>query len=284
MDKEEVHKSPIKLMSSLGKNFALLMLITDLHHMICSNIIIFTQSDPQDDEEIESVKNFLKARYGATRKMHEIQFDTWGDTPQFLTITGDGLPMENKPDTGIYVIVHGAQATGLLPPLMGTERADLFASWLVTLTEKEFQIRKICFITCAGMAVDGAGDTRKAKPIPTTDKNVAATYVQNFCYAISKLPQVESLNGLMIAGYSSGVYLGNVEGRRTGAKLTQKNKPEHPMHPTPAVKKDLTKKLQSYARNKMVYILERGTWRLGSLHEYTDNAELKSALIKRNVT
>jgi hypothetical protein len=256
--------------------------------MTCSNIIIFTQVDPEDDPETNSVKDLLKERYQATRKIHEIQFDIFDDPPKFLTITGDGRPKENHSDTGIYVIVHGAQNTGMLSPLLGTERANRFAQWLFSLTEHGFQIRKICFITCLGMAVDKQADIKTARPIP--DRDEANIYVQNICHAIRKLGNLERLNGLMIAGYSSGVYLHksvpekqDQPERRPGYKLTQKDKTAHVMHPNPKVGKDLTKKLKSYVQNKMVFVLQDGIWRLGSVWEYTDNAELKSALEKRKV-
>jgi hypothetical protein len=66
---------------------------------------------------------------------------------------------------------------------------------------------------------------------------------------------------------------------RKGVKTSQKGKKEALMKPDLTKTSGLKGKLQSYAQRKIVFVLENGKWRLGSLLEYSDSAELRSKLM-----
>ena len=125
--------------------------------MICSNIIIITNPDLEEGTEDDSVRKMLKFRY-STRKIQEFSFDNWSDNPTFVQVEGDGEPREGFEDTGIYVIVHGSRA-GMAQPLIRQSLLDKFAAALVGLVEKKFKLRKMCFITCQGVAMEGKTET-----------------------------------------------------------------------------------------------------------------------------
>jgi hypothetical protein len=248
--------------------------------VICPNIIIITNPDLEEGTEDDSVRKMLKFRY-STRKIQEFCFDNWSDDPTFVQVEGDGKPKEGSEDTGIYVIVHGSRTTGLLQPLIRQSLLDKFAAELFGLTEKKFKLRKMCFITCQGVAMEG----KIAKQVPQQpapeDENTAPPplFVQNVCQAIAASPGHESLEGLMIAGYESAVFVNEtIPDLRQGVKTTQAGKKEALMKPDLTKTSGLKSKLQSYAQRKIIFVLQNGAWRLGSLLEYSDSAELKSKL------
>lgn len=248
--------------------------------MICPNIIIITNPELEEGTEDDSVRKMLKFRY-PTRKIQEFSFDNWSDDPTFVQVEGDGKPTEGSEDTGIYVIVHGSRAGGMAQPLIRQSLLDKFAAALVGLVEKKFKLRKMCFITCQGVAMEG----KKAKQVPeqpapeSEDIVPPPLFVQNVCQAIAASPGHERLEGLMIAGYESAVFVTLIPELGKGVKTTQKGKEEARMKPDLTNTKGLKARLQSYAQRKIVFVLQNGKWRLGSLLEYSDSAELKSKLI-----
>jgi hypothetical protein len=248
--------------------------------MICSNIIIITNPDLEEGTEDDSVRKMLKFRY-STRKIQEFSFDNWSDNPTFVQVEGDGEPREGFEDTGIYVIVHGSRA-GMAQPLIRQSLLDKFAAALVGLIEKKFKLRKMCFITCQGVAMEGKTVKQvPEQPAPEGENIVPPPlFVQNVCQAIAGLPERERLEGLMIAGYESAVFVNETMPElRKGVKTTQKGKKEALMKPDLTKTSGLRSKLQSYAQRKIVFVFNNGRWRLGSLLEYSDSAELKSQLI-----
>jgi hypothetical protein len=92
----------------------------------------------------------------------------------------------------------------------------------------------------------------------------------------------------LVAGYTSAVFLFDpkkderknepfperLEGRRVGSKSFVQTEPAsslmRPAGDAPA--------LNDYAIRKIVFIFKNKAWTLGKLSEYTDNAELRSAL------
>ena len=166
-------------------------------------------------------------------------------------------------------------------PLIRQSLLDKFAAALVGLVEKKFKLRKMCFITCQGVAMEG----KTAKQVPeepapeSEDKAPPPLFVQNVCQAIAALPERGRLDGLMIAGYESAVFVNETMPElRKGVKTTQKGRKEALMKPDLKITAGLKSRLKSYAQRKIVFILENGKWRLGSLLEYSDSAELKSQL------
>ena len=127
-------------------------------------------------------------------------------------------------------------------------------------------------------------------------------FVQDMCKRLSGIAEdghcLDLLNGMMVAGYTTAVYLldpskatdpGKMTGRRPGAKTwqnipkTDMGNPAFAMHPT--VKLDESsnkpKDFKGYKERKCVFICDAdGKWRLGGLWEYTDKAEWMEALGK----
>jgi hypothetical protein len=244
--------------------------------MNCANIFLVTFGD---DDETKQVTDLLKERY-ADRSVNT--FNVSYDAKKLPCLVKQEPESKRRPgDTGIYVIAHGA--AGFTEGLVDKATRKAFLNWLLSLSS-ESRIRKLCFVTCLGIkeSAEELDQPVLVSAVSATDEKI---YVQHICQAITEIDTSRKLEGLMVAGYMGGVYLHKSvpeqPERRPGYKLTQKDKTEHLMHPTPKIKTNLTKKLKSYTENKMVFVLQDGNWRLGSLWEYTDNAELKRAFKSR---
>ena len=170
---------------------------------------------------------------------------------------------------------------------------------ILEFCKQGFHIRKICFVTCLGI------EKLDKTPVGVPDKVTPGAknlFVQHMCRRLTDIAQqgkcIKLLDGMMVAGYTTAVYLldpskatdpGKMTGRRPGAKTwqnipkTDMGNPAFAMHPT--VKLDESsnkpKDFKGYKERKCVFICDAdGKWRLGGLWEYTDKAEWMEALGK----
>jgi hypothetical protein len=109
-------------------------------------------------------------------------------------------------------------------------------------------------------------------------------YVQQICHAISEIDINKKLNGLMVAGYTSGVNL--VKDTRSkdeknpdripdrifkSTQLYNSNRPDEslnrPMHPAWKKERGYEKKMTEYLKRKRVFVWQDGKWRDGAISE-----------------
>jgi hypothetical protein len=254
--------------------------------MQCANIIIVTQDGLNDDEEAAQVRDLLKLRY---RDRSVTVFEFKKGNNNIVNVSGTGTPKEDEADTGIYVIVHGTALTGFWSPLNTQEAAEAFATTLLSWVTVKFRIKKLCLIVCSGVAKDGAGNVLPVPPpAPGKLPTVTKIFVQQICQAISKIDTNRTLNGLMVAGYSEGVYVTKDPKKADHpVKTTQYEPPplddfpefnlKHRMRPMLDAKK-LPTKLTTYASHKRVFVWDNGQWKLGKLSDYTDSQKYREKL------
>ena len=210
---------------------------------------------------------------------------------------------ERSRDTGVYALFHGAEGgiifgdalTGVKVAARG--KADQLAMAILEFCKQGFHIRKICFVTCLGIQKDGKSPAGLPEKVLPGAKNL---FVQHMCRRLTDIAQegkcIKLLNGMMVAGYTTAVYLldpskatdpGKMKGRRPGAKTwqnipkTDMGNPAFAMHPTVELDKSSNKPkdFKGYKERKCVFICDAaGKWRLGGLWEYTDKAEWMEAL------
>jgi hypothetical protein len=283
--------------------------------MKCANIFIVTF---EDDPEVNAAKDSLKKRYSG-RNVKEIVLSYQDNkVPCFL------LPKEpeSQPasgdkdiyDTGIYVIAHGTSGRGFSRDVLEPATRTAFVNWLLSLRDRKFRIRKLSFLPCCGVRVcppemtrlweheDEATLTyRTYTVLGAILQKEGGIFVQHMCQAISNLDTSLKLDGLMVAGYTSAVYVTESGSKRSSTRsgARYQMRPTLPVEPTePTKAKDGTEfgklkgqyekdklkynkdmeGLQTYAENKIVYVLKRGGWAFGKLSDYTDRDEWKTAL------
>ena len=277
--------------------------------MICPNIIIITSTDGGRDEESESAVQMLTARYSTRTLIHfKFTIDT-KRTPEDLTkLIAEIDPKdttERSRDTGVYALFHGAEGGIIFGDALTGEKvaprgkADQFAKAILEFCKQGFHIRKICFVTCLGIQKDGKSPAGLPEKVLPGAKNL---FVQHMCQRLTYIAQeggcIDLLKGMMVAGYTTAVYLldpskatdpGKMKGRRPGAKTwqnipkTDMGNPAFAMHPTVELDKSSNKPkdFKGYKERKCVFICDAdGKWRLGGLWEYTDKAEWMEALGK----
>ncbi len=242
--------------------------------MNCKSIFIFEDAEDLFDEEVGRVTQSLIATY-AERRVTKFQF---AEDMALVKLSGEERPAENYEDAGAYVIAHGGGGKFIGPiGKTGPIGTQQLATKLVWLAEQGFRIRKLCFITCSGVAMF---DKKTPQPVPQNSQEVVT--VQAFCQAISAADAAGKLNGLMVAGYVAGVFLMADPNHTHAIKTREGNKLEQRMRPKLDTQA-LPSKLKSYSSHKIIFVLENGTWRLGKLSEYSDRAEWKAALRKEGL-
>ena len=171
--------------------------------MNCANILIVYFPDASSTETTEG-RLLLKERY-ADRCVNMIKFShESGGAACFVPEEPVSKQESGDTGTGIYVFHHGAG--GFTGHLAEEPVRKAFANWLLSLTAS-LKIRKLCFITC--MAVETStlrGKAHKALSVSAkSGGKQGEIYVQQICHAISEIDTKKNLNGLMVAGYVTGV-------------------------------------------------------------------------------
>jgi hypothetical protein len=246
--------------------------------MNCRSIIIFEDAEDLFDEEVGKVTQSLKVTY-ADRHVTTFRFDPSKGDKAFEKLSGEESPAEGYEDAGAYVIAHGGGGRFMGPlgdNAIGTQQ---LAAKLVWLANQGFRMKKLCFITCSAVAMIEGG--KKPQPVPEELKPGVIS-VQTFCRVISTTDTSGKLNGLMVAGYDEGVFLTADPNHRHPIKTREGGNIKQRMRPKLDAK-GLPSKLQTYANHKIVFVLENGRWRFGKLSEYSDRAEWKAALQKREL-
>jgi hypothetical protein len=236
--------------------------------MTCENILIVYF---REDEETKDVKDRLIEKYKADRSVNTYKLSHEGEgTPCIVPEKPESEKKKGK--TGIYVIHHGYDGFTRGLALEGVRTA--FVEWLLLLADHH-EIRKLCFIACTVVETD----TKKEKASPVSAESAEEKeriYLQQICHKISEIDTKGKLNGLMVAGYTSGVSVvkePNADNPRI-FKSTQKDNPDLPMRPASMrdlkIKPEPRRKIVAYMKHKRVFVLEGGKWRAGGLWEYTD--------------
>jgi hypothetical protein len=250
--------------------------------MICPSIIIFEEYDDTFDEA-EKIRKSLEEITYADRRVTTFLFDPNKGDNAFVKTKGDDKPKEGHEDAGIYVIAHGAEGS-FNNALISLAAAERLAAKLLWLVDRGFKIKKLSFITCSG--VEMTGDEENPQPVPE-DLGKGNISVQKMCRVISTADNSQKLNGLMVAGYHKGAYLTDDPSHRHPIKTRQGGNIEHRIRPKlmdgekPTPK--LPSKLKTYAKHKIIFVLQDGKWRFGKLSEYSDRAEWKDALTTRGL-
>ena len=270
----------VSWVTDLTLSFFRLLLTLKKSAMDCANIIIITKDGLEKDDEEAQVRDWLKDEVYSGRSVTVFECKM---TNEFVKVSGTGIPVSGTGSTpnatGIYVIGHGF-TTGFHRPLNTPAAAEAFAKTLLSWVEQKFRIRKLCMIICCGIAKQSR---KTPQPVPAPGQSPTGTqiFVQQICQAISIKDTNRKLDGLMVAGYSKGVYATkDLENPDNPTIRTKESGYYHrPMRPKlKDASVDWKKELKSYATNKLVFVWNNGEWKLGKLSDYTDNADYKAKL------
>jgi hypothetical protein len=256
--------------------------------MNCKNILIVrlggdTSSD--SDTEVKKVAELLQEKY-EDRKPIRMDYSEASGKIEFKAVAswkGWKSWDEWNPtigDTGIYVVQEGCGGTnrqGFKEYLHGEAVRKKFAEWFVELAgkPKNLNIRKLCLLACHAVLVEGG----KAKPVEAVTEAQEDVYVQHVCRAISEIDKQKGyvLGKLMVAGYSSGVSVVTDKGgifKATSMHPSQSRGFQriHPalIKPKPKDMTPFAAGITAYIGRKRIFVLEKGTWTIGKLSEYSD--------------
>jgi hypothetical protein len=194
--------------------------------MQCKNIIIIaaTPLDVGDDEARYAIES-LKKRYEGTRSVSVYKFEVPG--PKLVLLDGKDQPIldqNSSPDTGVYVIAHGNRDNGFSlhnsRPLHNKAGAEALVTELLALRNKNFAIRKLCFLACSAVQLKKKENNRWGKPLLPKEAMGEHIFVQQMCQAISEIDTHRKLDNLMVAGYTSTVYVSKTDASKTFDKLS----------------------------------------------------------------